>query len=662
MSWVDGTTCADTGAGFFDDGRHLQRRVKSKGRFNKKARCRLCDRQTDDDAKQQGIGTRPTNVFQRSGLTENIFTRDENSRRLQVDVQQGRAQCENASLVDFILEEESTTEAFVNITEAEIVFEEEVDCSATSPACTGSDGGEDFPCCGADGCRCRHHSESLCLDEQCNLPGGLCCAFDATGFAYAGCSRNCLGLAGQCEDQPFATSRPASQQGNDGEFYLSNVMEIEQMCGDTDDGELSRSQRALLEELLLSYANNILSFAECGASSFTSVTITSFEQGSSCAGGSVGRQGATLLHFNAAGVCDEGVCPDKYPLEISSALQRFLLQGVGLQPSIGGYGYNRRRQLVADDDYFIHFLNESSRPTWSNITHALITASTSVNCTGCLNNTNPGGDPTGACCGAENCPCVHLSDSLCESNACRIDGSGACCDETMNWGNCSNTSYCLFTPFVSSSTETLYMSSVPSAKPSGLPSEMPSIAPSASPSHVPSSSPSARPSNGPSLEPTSLPSHHPSFVPSIDPSADPSQLPTMSPSEWPRGGPSAIPSGSPSDEPTYLPSTMPSSEGDTPNPSDIPTFEPSDRPTLSPSEAPIDTPTSVPSEDPSQRPTPGPSGTPSSSPSESPTEAPSAAPSTVSLVISRKGCHIVCGTVQSINDALPQTWYLLLIN
>lgn len=643
VSWADGSTCAEGGAGAVDDGRRLQRRVKSKGRFNKKARCRLCDRHAESDIKD-GSGSvnileargGSLNVFQHQNSKENIFARNERSG--QRTLQEGSSQCQNDTLVDFILEESEENEAtaFANISEAAIVLEEEIDCSPFSSACSGTDGRDDFPCCGAEGCKCRFHSESLCLDEQCGLPGGLCCSLNpiGEGFTYDVCTRDCLGLEGQCKDQPFATSGDAG----DGEFYLSNVLEIEQICGDEVDGDLSSFQRSYLENLLLSYANSILNVAGCGDSSFTSVTITDFEQGSSC-GGSFGRgEGSTMIRFNAAGICSEdGTCPDRYPLE-ASTLQRLLTEDVS---SILD---RQDRRLLEKDGLFVHFLNHNT-DEWANITHALLNESTSYDCTGCSDNAGAGGE-TSACCGADGCPCVHLSDSLCEHTSCVIDGSGACCKN--NFANCSADSYCQSPLFAASAAHEVPSTPGPSSKPSGAPSRiMASIFPSISPSAVPSSDPSEGPSVSPTEQPSRKPSLHPSSEPSAWPSQypttasegpssspnslpsnDPSDLPTMFPSEKPTLGPSQMPSSaSPSHDPTYLPSERPTMEGESPNPTD-------GRP-LSPTESPSEFPSSAPSANPTKRPTTLPSELPSEVPSffpsEMPSGSPSAAPTPVSL-------------------------------
>ena len=590
------------------------------------------------------------NVFQHQNLKENIFARHERSgqRTLHVLIKEGSSRCQNDTLVDLILEEseENESTAFANISEAAIVSEEEVDCSPFSNACSGTDGRDDFPCCGADGCKCLFHSESLCLDEQCGLPGGLCCSLEegGGGFAYDVCTRDCLGLKGQCKDQPFATAGDA----NDGEFYLSNVLEIEQICGEEIDGDLSSSRRSQLEFLLLSYANNVLGVAGCGDSSFTSVTVTEFEQGSSCSGGFGGREGSATIHFNAAGICSEdGTCPDRYPLDTSPTLQRLLTEST---PSIFDR-YDRR--LLEGDGLFVHFLNHNT-DEWANITHALMTNFTSHNCTGCSDNAGAGGK-TNACCGADGCPCVHVSDSLCEHTSCVIDGSGACC--MNNFANCSANSYCKSPLFAASAAYEVPSTPGPSSKPSGAPSRMPSTFPSLLPSTVPSSDPSEGPSIEPTERPSRKPSQHPSSGPSAKPlhhpssaserpsssptsfpSSDPSDLPTVVPSEKPTLEPSAMPSSaSPSHDPTHMPSERPTTEGETPNPTNGPTF--------SPTEAPSEFSSSAPSVHPTKRPTAPPSELPSEVPSFFPSDMPSGSPSAAPTPVSFSLCHFICFSI-----------------
>ena len=183
VEWKDAPSCSSigtTGSSSESGGRLLQRRQRSRGRFQRRALCRFCDRLITSTKAASSppprTTTSPAPPFVRR-LSDDCYGK--------VDI------------VSILL-----GEGFSAVQEAYIGKTDNVDCAPSSDACIGAGGGNDFPCCGADGCKCRHSSSSLCMSEQCSLPGNWCCGFDLRGdYRYP-----------ECEDSSFCKALPVPSE------------------------------------------------------------------------------------------------------------------------------------------------------------------------------------------------------------------------------------------------------------------------------------------------------------------------------------------------------------------------------------------------------------------------------------------------------------------
>ena len=176
IEWQDAMACDEPSddADSRQDRRHLQRRLKSRGRFQRRATCRFCDKL---------VKTSVSSASQAPPFVRNLS-----------DDCYGKI-----DLVSLLFEK-----GFSTVQEAYIGKVDNVDCAPSSDACIGAGGGNDFPCCGADGCKCRHSSSSLCtsISEQCSLPGNWCCGFDLRGdYRYP-----------ECEDSAFCQALPVPSE------------------------------------------------------------------------------------------------------------------------------------------------------------------------------------------------------------------------------------------------------------------------------------------------------------------------------------------------------------------------------------------------------------------------------------------------------------------
>jgi len=299
------------------------------------------------------------------------------------------------------------------VTSARVLREEIHDCSAFSSSCTNPDNG-DSPCCGVEGCVCRHDSQSLCSSNSCNLEPDVCCLLLDDDFTYV--YPPCL-FTDHC--------KMLEEQA----IYETFEVDFGGLCADEQDGELSIEQIEGLEEGMLTF---FIKEEECGGarrilqSSGTfvtesddnykveSVTLIEFVESEECnAGRATGTGGRALQRRKSSkGKFQRRKAVNRRRSSSDAAKE--------LRPTRPGpdRGPNRRRTqggCAAEDLDLVKILKEEG---FEEITEITVAEPEVLDCS---EGTAACSSDEGLCCGSPGCACARVSSSLCISEKCVSD-------------------------------------------------------------------------------------------------------------------------------------------------------------------------------------------------------------------------------------------------
>ena len=200
-SFEDGTTCEGTTDAADGDYRHRQiqrkkrssvARVSSKG-CQGPCICRQC--LATDDINTKGNATLRALLSTVLGSVD-----DGNGRTLQ------GSGTSTGNLTESLLNVGFADVANVSFRNFRIL-----DCSPSSLECRGEET-DAYACCGADGCKCKHASVTLCASEVCYINDSLCCTLnpyekDGNALLYPDCAES---IACQVADGDLLQSSTSS--------------------------------------------------------------------------------------------------------------------------------------------------------------------------------------------------------------------------------------------------------------------------------------------------------------------------------------------------------------------------------------------------------------------------------------------------------------------
>ena len=199
--FIEADSCKETTRRQRQLQRELQRRKRSKGKFNRKKA--LNRRRTDSSASKMfepnpGRGRRQLQDVDCEVLKAEVEKAEE---------EQKASPKEEPNLLE-ILVESGLEDAAEEIGEVVVEAVEVQDCVQGSPACVGEEG----TCCGSPFCTCNRVSASLCKSEKCTSDEVLefCCESEGNVFTFDFCEDTCNAMPSEAPSAAPTVSRPPS--------------------------------------------------------------------------------------------------------------------------------------------------------------------------------------------------------------------------------------------------------------------------------------------------------------------------------------------------------------------------------------------------------------------------------------------------------------------
>ena len=335
------------------------------------------------------------------------------------NVDSSTGQCSSQGLVDHL-----GTQG-LPATSADITEEVSHDCSVFSSSCFNPPEGES-PCCGADGCVCRHDSQSLCMANACSLEPDTCCMLLDDKFSYV--YPPCL-FTSYCQIIEEAAV-----------YEIFEVDFGDEFCGDFN-GELSSRSIESLEQGILAYLENEEDCEALPNPRFAGRALVTGTISVKIPEGDIGTVSVTLLEFIESDACAEGRGrgrggralqrrrTSKGKFQRKKALNRRRLDSAIAKLQEGGDGKRRHLQegpkCEADDLDLVKILNTEG---FDEIKDIAVSPPDMLNCE---QGTADCSSDEGVCCGSEGCSCNRVSPGLCRSEKCVTDDVvDVCCEKT----------------------------------------------------------------------------------------------------------------------------------------------------------------------------------------------------------------------------------------
>ena len=191
--------------------RQLQRRKKSKGKFNRKKA--LNRRRTDSSASKMFTPNSGRGRRQLQGVDCEVLKAEVE----QAVEEQEESPKEEPNLLE-ILVESGLEDAAEEIGEVAVEAVEVQDCVQGSTACVGEEG----TCCGSPFCTCNRVSASLCRSEKCTSDEVLefCCESERNVFTFDFCEDTCNAMPSEAPSAaPTVSAVPSSPPSTLGVSY-----------------------------------------------------------------------------------------------------------------------------------------------------------------------------------------------------------------------------------------------------------------------------------------------------------------------------------------------------------------------------------------------------------------------------------------------------------
>lgn len=356
------------------------------------------------------------------------------------------SQCNRLNLVDRLVDRG------LPVASARVLDESLHDCSSFSSSCFNPPEGES-PCCGVEGCVCRHDSQSLCVANECNIDPDVCCLLLDDEFTYF--YPPCL-FTSHCKMVE--------------ELAIFEMVEVDfgGLCAESDGGELSLDQMDDLEQGMLTFfeneeqcqkAESDVTGLSAGSSSIFDGGIRLLQTSSVFAvenDENYEIESVTLIEFIESDECANTRAAAPLDGGTGRALQRRKTSKGKFQRK---KAINRRRsastalkgprrrslqECEAEDLDLVTILNNQGLKEVSDVGVAPPQA------LDCSEGTAACSSDEGLCCGSPGCVCTRVSSSLCLSEKCISDEVvDFCCEANggdYTYDFCQNTCDTLFAP------------------------------------------------------------------------------------------------------------------------------------------------------------------------------------------------------------------------